>query len=154
MKRALLWLVCIGLFVSVAFAVTETHFEGSGGGRARNSAFKVVSITQTGTPPADFTEAIDSIYGFVYRIVIDVTGTDGDYTITLADENGITIFTKASLDSDPTADFAYAVYEDDTEGNPWAGVPVGGTISLTMADGDDASLTAITVKIYYLNFWK
>ena len=150
------------LFISLVYAVSETHTTGTRSldytnhknTAANYSTLKKVTLTQTGAPPADFTETLDSIHGIVLRIVIDVTGTDGNYTITLADENGITIFTKANLDSDPSVDFSFAVFEDDTEGNPWAGVAVGGTMSLTMADGDDASLTAITVSIYYLDFWK
>ena len=154
MKRFLVWVATLALFAGIVYGVTESHSEGSRGGRSQDSAFRVVSITQTGAPPADFTEAINSIYGIVYRIVIDVTGTDGDYTITLRDENDITIFTKANLDSDPEKDFSYAVYEDDTEGNPWAGVPVAGAMDVIMADGDDDALTAITIKIYYIEFWK
>ncbi len=151
------------LFVAcLVYAASETHTTGTAnvnskhhqGTQTNYSMFKKITVTQTGTPPADFTEALDSICGIILRISIDVTGTDGDYTITLRDENDITIFTKANLDSDPTADFSYAVYEDDTEGNPWAGVAVAGVLDLIMADGDDASLTAITVSIYYLDFWK
>ena len=153
MKKFLFTSLAIGLIVAAwAFAtVTETHSEADLAGRARYSAFKVCTITQDAK--ADFTETTEEIYGIILRITIVATGTDTSFSITLADENAKTILTKSGLStaSDP---YGYAVYEDDTEGNPWAGVPVAGALSLTMADGDDATLSAITVKIYYMSFWK
>jgi len=149
------------LAVCVVYAATETHTTGTANvssahhqSTATNYGMmkKAAIVMSAGELDGTVTEAIDSIHGIVMRISIDVTGTDGDYTVTLRDENDITIFSAANLDSDPTADFSYAVYEDDTEGNPWAGVPVGGVMDLVVTDAAD--LTAMTVSIYYLDFWR
>lgn len=153
MKRLLLIVGVLGLLAGLVYGVTQTQSEGAAGGRARYSAFKKLTIAATGTPPADFTETLVPVYGIIYRIVIDTTGADTDFTITLKDENAKTIFTGSNLSS-ASEPYGYAVYEDDTEGNPWAGVPVGGAMTLTMADGDDATMTAISVHIYYLEFWR
>ena len=126
-------------------ARVSRHIDGDG-------KFSVVTITETGTPPGDFTETLDHIEGYIDSIVIDSTGTDTNYTITLTDENAVTIFSGANLTS-ASEPYRYAISEADTDGNDFRGARVSGTCSLTMADGDDASLTAITVKIYYRRCW-
>ena len=153
MKKLLLWLVFFGLLTGVIIGVTETHNEGSGSGRQRNSAFKAVTISDSTSPFVDFTETINSIYGFVYRIVIDSTGTDTDFDVIVKDENTVTIFTHTTLTS-VSEPYGFAIYEDDTEGNPWAGVPIAGAMTVELANGDDDALTAITIKISYIEFWK
>ena len=135
--------------VAIAYGLTETHTsrKWQGTDRASKMTFKkcVVSTTDVN----DFTEALDNIYGIVNRIAIDQTGTEASYTVTLRDENDITIFTKTVTGGD----VAYAVYEDDTEGNPWAGVSVGGIMDLLVADANGESMTQLDITIYYLSFW-
>ena len=69
----------------------------------------------------------------------------------LRDESDITIFTK-TLNSGSAQDFAYAVYEDDTEGNPWAGVPVQGVTDLVITNAADVN--GVDVHVYYIDFWR
>ena len=144
--------------VCVYAAVTEVHTTGTKStdytnhkNTAQNySTLKKVSVTFANADigAGATTETLDSIYGIVLRIVIDETGGDADFDVLLRDESDITIFSKTGL----AADAAYAVYEDDTEGNPWGGVPVGGAVDLLVTDAGDS--TALTVHIYYLDFWK
>ena len=161
MKKFAIFLLVLFVAYFAYATVTETHTVGvksTSRAHYKNTApnFSImgkVSIVFEATDlDSTVTETFESIYGIVLRIVIDATGTDGAYDVLLRDESDVTIFTKTALDSDPAADFSYAVYEDDTEGNPWAGVPVGGTMDLVVTDA--AALTGLTVHVYFLDFWK
>lgn len=154
MKKILYYVAALLLCVGIVWAtVTETHTEGAGANIQRFSGMKKVAVVfEAADLDSTVTETIDSIYGIVYRITIVPSGTDGDYDVALTDENSITIFEQTGLDSDPTASFAYVLYEDDTEGNPWGGVPVGGAMTLTITDA--AALTGLTVSIYCFDFWQ
>jgi hypothetical protein len=59
----------------------------------------------------------------------------------------------AGTQGDPVIKQPYAIYEDDTEGNPHPGVCVGGTMTLTVANAEDASMTGIDITIYYIDTW-
>jgi len=149
-------IICLLAITCTAMAVTETHknkeslLEGAG-----MSAFKKVTITQTGAPPADFTETLNDIYGVLESVVIDATGTDTDYDIVIKDENGAVIFNGDALTT-ATNPNRYALSEADNAGTPnyFRGVRVAGQCTVEMAGGDDASLTAITVIIYYWQTWQ
>ena len=153
----LLFLACI----CIAYAtVTETPTVGTKSlnrGHYRNSAsnFSMIGKVSIAFEATDLdstvTEALDSFYGIVYRIVGDSSGTDTDYDVLLRDESDKTIFTKEGLTS-ASEPWGYAVYEDDTEGNPWAGVLVGGGMDLVITGA--AGLDGLTIHIYYLDFWK
>lgn len=154
MKRILLILLLVSVAVIVIAAPTETHTSRSpiAGQHAGERAFKKCTITATDVN--NFTESLDVIYGVVMRVAINNTGADANFAVTLLDENDIEIFTKTGIDGDPdTTNYGYAVYEDDTEGNPWMGVPVAGSMSLVVADANDASMTSLSVSIYYFSFW-
>ena len=148
-QRLLPAAVMVLIIVGAAWAVTESHTEGSGSPRKAATKLRVATVSYV---TADFpndnavTETLDSIYGIVMRITVDVTG--GTLDVLLRDESDITIFTKTGI----AADVGYAIYEDDTEGNPWAGVFVGGAMDLLVTNADEE--TALTVKIYYIDFWR
>lgn len=148
------WLIA-GLFMLIAayiYAATETHNEDEKGGQQRYSRFQKISVDFTEAElDAGVTEALDPVYGFVYRIVIDSNGTDTSWSLTLRDESDITIFTNTALTSASEPN-SYAIYEDDTEGNPWNGVPVGGIMDLVVANG--AGLDDLDVHIYVISYWK
>ena len=63
-----------------AYAITETHTTGTRSTlytHHKNTAsnygtLKKVAITQTGAPPADFTETLDTIHGVILRISISI----------------------------------------------------------------------------------
>ena len=158
MKKLIVFLIMLVIAGILYATVTETHTTGT-----KSTAFTshkntapnystlkkiAVAFENADLGVGGTTETLDSIYGIVLRITIDESGGDADFDVALTDEVGITIFTKTGL----SADASYAVYQDDTEGNPWAGVPVGGTMNLTVTDAD--SSTAMTVYIYYLDFWR
>jgi len=140
--------------VIVYGTATETHTHGTPYGGPGENAFRKVVITESDGDANDFSETTDPIYGYVERVSIVNTGVDGAFSITIADEAGITIFTSGTIDSDPVVTFSYAVSMSDTGSTEFCGVPVGGALTVTMADGDDASMTAISVYIYYRAYWQ
>jgi len=151
--KKFIWVLVLCL-LGVCWAVTEVHTQGTGAAQRTYPKLMKASVTFTAVElDAEVIETLNSIHGVVLRIVIDVTGTDEDYTVLLRDESDITIFTKANLDSYPSADFSYAIYENDSEGNPWLGIPVSGTIDLVVTDAEELALSAMTVHIYYIGYW-
>jgi len=145
---AVLW-----IFVLSAFGVTETHLSRRhvANEKPGERAFKKVVITATDTN--DFSETISPVYGIVKRIVIKNTGNDDAFDVSLTDENGVSIFSKTSIDGDPNTQYGYAVYQDDTEGNPWEGVAIGGEMVLTVANAANKSMTRLDITIYYISYW-
>lgn len=159
MKKAVKYfrVVSIGVLVvalaTVLFGVTETHSNAVHSTQRASSTLKSVTVTSTGDPNTDeFTEVIDSIHGVVTRVVVDTNGTDTDFTVTLKDENAVTIFSGASLSSadDPNG---WAVTEDSIDGDACAGVAITGTMSLAVTDCNDATLNSVSVIIFYIDSW-
>ena len=145
MKKLLIFLVISGVLAAFLWA-TETHsggvFTPSGHTESLHKAV-IVDVN-------NFAETLDSIYGEVKRIVIDTAGTDTAFSVVLQDENLATIFTKADCNS-VLEPLSYMVYQDDSEGNPWPDVPVGGAMTLTVSDAN--GLTAVSVTIYFKEYW-
>lgn len=101
----------------------------------------------------DFTETLESIYGYLDRIVIDSNGTDTDYDVTLLDEHEIELFTKTDCSS-ASEPYSYILSEVDVDDNAFPGIPVAGACKVVVADIDDASADAITITIYYVGYYQ
>ncbi len=155
MKRIFIMVALfLGIAAVLALGVTETHLNmGARMEEQPNQAYKKVTITQTGTPPADFTETLNPIYGQILAIVIDSTGTDTDYDIIVKDENAVIIFEHTTLTS-AAEPYRYALVESDLANQEYRGVHVAGKCTVEMANGDDATLTAITITLYYEQNWQ
>ena len=83
---------------------------------------------------SDVTFTTNHIQGTVTRIQYDSNGTtDFPWSCVLKDTAGYAIFTKTDCNS-TLEPLAYAIYEDDTEGNPHRGVDVSGSLSLDIDD--------------------
>jgi hypothetical protein len=115
---------------------------------ARHPGIRKLTVADTDGTVNDFTQTLPSLYGTFERIVIDSTGTDTSYKVYLRDENGIEIFSKTDCTS-ASEPYSFAISVVDTGSAYHPSVPVAGQCALELADGDDASLTAISIYLYY-----
>lgn len=154
MKKKLSVILGLGLiwtcFWIYSVSATETNvkpFLPSGATPTTGVFFRVITVTDAN----NLTETLETLTGFVMRIVIDTTGTDTAFTVNLKDSDGVSIFNKTTCSSgdDPQA---YAVSEADSASNYHVGVPVHGTMVLTVSSAD--TLTAIIVRIYALEVYQ
>ena len=88
------------------------------------------------------------IFGSVERISVSATGTDTAFTVSLKDENLVTIFTATDFNS-VSLPTSYAVSQADTAGTNFLGVPVGGALICTGESIDDVNMTEVVVTVYY-----
>ncbi len=154
------WFVLIVLvaimFAGAIYAASEVMGEGTGPGIARYSTLRkrTVTFTETELNDSPDTATVASIYGIVLRVslVTSSDSTDSDWDFLLRDENDITILTKDALDSTTSGDFSYAVFENDTGGDPHSGVAIGGAMDVVVTDAIDVN--GLDVNIYYLELWK
>ncbi len=160
MKEILFRILIVAVILSiisvcVTWAVTETHSNmGAIMEEQPNRAFKKVSVYQVGTPPSDFTETINPIFGQLMSITIDAVGTDTDFDVIVNDENGLVVFSHTTLTT-ANVPYRYAIVEsDNVDGTEFRGANVGGECTIEMANGDDSSLTSITVTLYYEQNWQ
>ncbi|HIJ71774.1 MAG TPA: hypothetical protein HPP87_10490 [Planctomycetes bacterium] len=139
MKKVLLILAVIITFLAMG---AVTHLPDASGKTALKCKY------YTADSLADATVSLGNIYGYVQRIVIDSTGTDTTFSISLTDNASYTIWTKANLTS-ASEPYSYVITMEDTSGNVFGGVPVTGDLSIVQANCDDASMSALTVYVYY-----
>jgi len=117
------------LLTSICYATaTFTASENSYYGRTSSAKKLTATITPTTASDANSSDrATAGIYGIADRITIATTGTDTVFGVIVKDENAITIFSKSDCNTVQTP-LSYALYEDDTEGNPHKGIPVMGLL--------------------------
>ena len=143
----------IMLLATTAFAVTITHYNRSSthAAVAYQLTYDKVTISDDDGDANDFSQHVDVSYAILERIVIDSNGTDTSYKIYVYDENSAAIFTKTDCTS-ASEPYTYALSSTDTATTTFLGVPVVGSFSVTMADGDDATMDDIHVTVYYREF--
>jgi hypothetical protein len=73
------------------------------------------------------------IYGYLERIVIESTGTDEAWGVTLKDAHGVSIFAKADLTS-ASVPYSYALSLADLAGNDFGAVPAHGPLTVETAN--------------------
>lgn len=139
--------ILTGLFILVMVAVlyaatTENHYS-----KTIDSRPSVVRKVVVASDANEFTETLDEIYGYLERVVIDATGSDTDYSVTIKDEYAISIFAKTDC-STADGDYSYMLCETSTDSNHFSdGIPIAGTGSVVVAGAND--LTSLDVIIYY-----
>lgn len=134
MKKILI-VILVCLMATLAYSVTTTtyHYKTVDGSE---SIVRKAIVTWDNAEGETFTDmnngsvSFREIYGYFDRILIESTGTDIAYTVSLVDENLYTFFTKADCNS-VTEPHGLAVFQDDTGGDPHYGVPVGGICKIT-----------------------
>jgi len=139
MRRIAITVLIGVLFAFAAVASTVTFPAGprQGGSLAsagvRNVVFTFDDQDVNGTAVSPL-----AAYGVVQRIVIDCNGTETAWSVALRDSLGVTMFSKSDCNS-VTTPHSYAIYQDDTEGNPHYGIPVCGTLTVAIDDVNSAA---------------
>jgi hypothetical protein len=108
----------------------------------------------------DVTIALDEdLAGYLKRVVFSHDGNDTDYTVTVTDASGATLFSKA--DANALADpYSYAVSHSDTGSTEFVGVPFAGGLSVQIADANQARAfytgdgNNVTVRLYIRESWR
>lgn len=148
-KLALALILILGVLV---FAETALYQGGTSGHSTSTSDVMYAYIYETDGDVNDFSTELDIGNAILNRIVIDSNGTDTSYKVYLYDTstswNDITLWSKTDLSTaaDP---YSYALSMADTDANDYCGIPVNGQLTVTLADGDDATLSGIEIFIYY-----
>lgn len=143
MKRILTLILILAMTFDL-LASTVSYPDGSrlGGAKSKQGIRNLV-VSLDDKDVGNQTISTNAIYGIVNRVVIDSNGTDTDWSVTLKDENAIALFTKTDCNS-AEVPYGYAVYYDDTEGNPHYGIPICGVLQILTADvGSDAEVQTL-----------
>jgi len=148
-------LLIILFLIATSYAVTTVYTNGtSGGGGPYDGVMYCYTYDYSGTAGSnvdDFTEAFTIGNCIIDRVVVDANGTDTSFKLYLYEtntlHNDVLIWSKTDL---TTASVPYSiatVVSDGTGNQP--GIPSCGELSLTLADGDDATMGDLEVFIYY-----
>jgi hypothetical protein len=150
----ILVVICITAIFVFASTTTFTKTGNSYYGHQAAENKLVVTITPTAADPNSATStavSTDPVFGILQRITLGKTGTDTAFTVTVKDENLITVFTKTDCNS-ALLPLSYALISADTAGNKYCGVPVAGLLTVATAAVDPNNLTSITVTLYYEDY--
>lgn len=132
----LIWLVAFGSTSTTKDAVYRQEYGSS------------ATTTVITSDMNDTTVSIGIIQGRLTGITIKGTGTDTAFKVYVKDENSFKVFSKENC-STSSMPYRYALSTADTADNDFLGVPVSGTVSIQIADANNATLTDLTVKVYY-----
>ena len=150
--RSIIILILLVSIIFVYAAATESHSNKKITAFPESSIVKKVVVAADCDPCCDnFTEDLNSIYGYLERVAIDVTGDDTAFAIYIKDEYGITLWSKADLNA-TSGDVTYAITMASTDSNTFGHVPVAGTCSVEVADANTDGATEVTelnIIIYY-----
>lgn len=114
--------------------------------------FLVVDVETDGV--TDQTIELDELMaGYIERIVYSHDGNDAAWSLTLADHEGVTLYSDAASNaaSDPCS---YVVTCEDAAGNVFGGPPFAGGLSISIADADGGTGTAVSVRLYVREAWR
>lgn len=114
--------------------------------------FLVVDVTTEGV--ADQTIALDGeLAGYLERIVYSHNGNDASWSLTITDHEAVTLYVDAAANAgaDPVS---RVVVIDDADGNGFGGPPFAGGLSVTIADADDGTGDAVSVRLYIREAWR
>lgn len=156
MKSKYIWVLGLFLLAAILYGATsETHTTAPGSMAVSvNPVYRKVVISDAADGDAnDFTETLETIYGYLDRIVIDSNGTDTSYKVYLKDDHAITLFSKTDCSS-ASEPYSYILSEVDVDDNAFPGIPVGGACTLEVADIDDATADMITITVYYVGYYQ
>ena len=137
MKKILI-VILVCLMTTLAYGVVTGPTYSSKTVDGRESIVRKAVVTWDNAEGETFTDmnngsvSFREIYGYFDRIVIESTGVDTAYTVSLVDENLYTFFTKTDCNS-VTEPHGLAIHQDDTGGDPHYGVPVAGACKVTTA---------------------
>ena len=149
--------LCFLLACTILWASSTTTFQTSTNGLyGKEAAIKklIVTVIPTANDAGSITStatSTDPVFGILQRITLANTGTDTAFTVTVKDENLITLFTKTDCNSS-LLPLSYALTSTDTAGNKYYGIPVAGFLTVETAGVDPNNLTSIPITLYYEDF--
>lgn len=151
MKKYLI-IVLLLAFVYVVYAETSDYQEGTSGTNTLNSEVRYAYISETDNDVNDFDATLSLGNAILDRVVVDSNGTDTSFKLYIYETsttwNDVTLWSKTDFTtaSEPTS---YALTMADTDANDYCGIPTTGDLQVTLADGDDATMTGIEIFIFY-----
>lgn len=141
MKKILAMILVLTIAALLYAATTETHYS-----KTIDAQPSIIRKLVVASDANEFTETLNDIYGYLERVVIDATGTDTAYSVTIKDEYAVSLFAKTDCNT-ADGDYSYAISASDTGSTEFLGVPVAGTGSVVVTGAND--LTSLDVIIYY-----
>lgn len=130
MRRFLAILI---LFVVCSFVWAASISFPDGTQALNSSKWGVVKFQLDDTDTNTVSLTTDDIYGTIKRITIDSNGTETDWSISIKDDIGITIFEKEDCNS-VEIPYGYAIQQSAADGNLYCGIPIMGALTLTVSD--------------------
>jgi hypothetical protein len=114
--------------------------------------FLVVDVTTSGVGDQTI-DLDDQLAGYIERIVYSHNGNDASWSLTITDHEGVTLYADAAANAgaDPVS---RVVVIDDADGNGFGGPPFAGGLSIAIADADDGTGDAVTVRLYIREAWR
>jgi hypothetical protein len=104
--------------------------------------------------PNDQTLTLDpNLAGYLDRVVIDHTGTDAAWSLTVTDTDGVTLWSKDDCDANTAS---YILTFPTLEGSYIAGIPFAGGVTMAIADANLAGedVNSIHIKLYLRETWR
>lgn len=151
-KYLIITLFLAFVYALYSYAATSSYQSGTSNIVVLDSDVMYAYISETDKDVNDFSTTLSIGNAILDRIVVDSNGTDTSFKLYLYETsttwNNVTLWSKAdfSTDSEPTS---YALTMADTDANDYRGIPTTGELQVTLADGDDATMSGIEIFIFY-----
>ena len=149
MKKIILFIIIV-VCLALPYVYSETVVYHTG--ESELSSLNYCYIYEVDGDVNDFSADIDIGKAYLERIVIDANGTDTSFKLYIYDTTttygDVAVWSKTDLTtaSDP---YSYAITMASIGTQEICGVPVSGDLTITLADGDDATLNGLEIYIYY-----
>jgi hypothetical protein len=144
--------ILIIALVGLIYAETAIYQGGTTGYSTNTSSVMYAYIYELDNDVNDFSSSFNIGNAILDRIVIDANGTDTSFKLYLYDTsttyNDATLWSKTDLTT-ASVPYSYALTMADTDANDYRGIPVNGNLTVTLADGDDATMTGLEVYLFY-----
>jgi hypothetical protein len=114
--------------------------------------FVVVDVATSGVTDQTI-ELDDLMAGYLERVVYSHNGNDASWSLTIADHEGVTLYSDATSNAgaDPCS---YVVTCSDLDGNVFGGPPFADGLSVSIADADGGTGDAVSVRLYIREAWR
>ena len=130
---------------------TARYQAGDSAPSAAGSDIMYTYVYDTDGTLADFDQALSLGNCTLERIVVDANGTDTSFKLYIYETgttyNDVTAWSKTDFTT-ASVPYSLALFTSDGTGNQ-LGIPTDGQLQVTLADGDDATMDAIEIYLYY-----
>jgi type 1 fimbria pilin len=152
MKKILLAAAFLIAIVVCVYSETLVYQPGTSGTNTLNSEVRYCYVYETDGDVNDFNSVeFDIGNAVIDRVVVDANGTDTSFKLYLYDcattYHDCAIWSKVDCSTASMPISQAVVLSDGTGNHP--GCPVNGHLKITLADGDDASMSHLEMYIYY-----